>query len=142
MDDDIVVVNKPASIPVSGLNDRHWFNVLFLSSIFFFFMLSSSLFSHLSSHLFLFSINIFFFVFFHLFISFFFVFISFYQSISFHRIFPYHWFFIYLFFSVSTFYLVLFYAISQRNCIPHTPTRFINLPLYLRANFNNVFLEI
>lgn len=23
MDDDIVVVNKPASIPVSGLNDRH-----------------------------------------------------------------------------------------------------------------------
>lgn len=25
MDDDIVVVNKPASIPVSGLNDRHKF---------------------------------------------------------------------------------------------------------------------
>lgn len=24
MDDDIVVVNKPASIPVSGLNDRHF----------------------------------------------------------------------------------------------------------------------
>lgn len=29
MDDDIVVVNKPASIPVSGLNDRHFvLNVL------------------------------------------------------------------------------------------------------------------
>jgi 23S rRNA-/tRNA-specific pseudouridylate synthase len=26
MDDDIVVVNKPASIPVSGLNDRHSIN--------------------------------------------------------------------------------------------------------------------
>lgn len=25
MDDDIVVVNKPASIPVSGLNDRHFY---------------------------------------------------------------------------------------------------------------------
>lgn len=36
MDDDIVVVNKPASIPVSGLNDRHKFLFLLFSVIFFY----------------------------------------------------------------------------------------------------------
>lgn len=39
MDDDIVVVNKPASIPVSGLNDRHKFLFLLFSVTILFFYL-------------------------------------------------------------------------------------------------------